>query len=322
MALLILKSTDVGAPTLNGVNGTLCAVLDWALVQKSWAIEYTATNARVYRPGSGNRRRLHVRHDSAISGAANKATVRGCENASSATALTDPFPTVAQIANTNSKWMTSMTTDSTARAWEIYLETTFFYICINIAGGAGRVVYFFGDVPSAESGDVWNTMVWQDADTNVDMSYAPLWQSPYTSIAVAPPAKMYWCRNIDGTAKSIPTHIVASVTASYLGVSSTLPIAREGYNSKIHYEKMAIACPGAQASVSATKSIYRRGWMPNLWVPLHNGRGVTNVTADRDTFTNTAYNGSALFRVIGTYEPDTYSYPWVIFEETSTWSAP
>jgi hypothetical protein len=194
--------------------------------------------------------------------------------------------------------VTSATVDSTARAWEIYLETTFFYICINVAGGAGRMVYFFGDVPSAESGDVWNTMVWQDADTSVDMSFAPLWQAPYTGINIVTPSKMHWCRNIDGTVKSIPTHLITSNGGSYLGNAGTLPVAREGYNSKLHYEKIAVTCPGAQASVSPTKSIYRRGWMPHLWNPLHNGRGTTNVTADRDTFTNTAYNGLSLKRLV------------------------
>lgn len=322
MALMILKSTDAGAPTLNGVNGTLCNVLNWALVQNGWAVEYTATNARVYRAGSGNRRRLAVRHDSAISGAANKATVRGCENASSATAYTDPFPTVAQIANASSKWETSATADSTARAWEIYLDTTFFYICINTNGGQGRMVYFFGDVPSTEAGDVWNTLLWQDADLNIDMSYGPLWQAPTNVIVCSPPSKMYWCRNIDGTIKSIPAALVMQQNGSYIGNLNAAPVAREGYNSKIHQEKIAVCCPGAQASINSAKSILRRGWMPHLWAGLHYGRGLINPTADRDTFTNTAYNASALFRVIGLYDPDSISYPWVIFEETNTWSNP
>lgn len=320
MALMILKSTDAGAPTLNGVNGSLCNVLNWALVQNGWAVEYTATNARVYRPGSGNRRRLHVRHDSAISGAANKATVRGCENATSATALTDPFPTTAQVVNANSVWMTSNTADSTARAWEIYLDTTFFYLCIDMTSGAGRLIYFFGDVPPAEASDVWNTMVWQDADPSIEMSYGPLWQSTQNTIVNNPPSRYYWCRNIDGTVKSIPANLITNSASGYISNVSGCPIARQGHNSKIYHEKVAMCCPGAQATVNTAKSILRRGWMPHLWAALHSEKGLTVV--DRDTFTNTAYNASAIFRVLELYNSYSGGYPWIIFEETNTWSNP
>lgn len=321
MALMWLRSTDVGAPTLNGVNGSLCNVLNWALVQNGWAVEYTATNARVYRPGSGNRRRLHVRHDSAISGAANKATVRGCENATSATALVDPFPTVAQVANNACKWQTSQTADATARPWKILLAPTFFYLFVMQDGSIGHTIYFFGDVPPAEAGDVWNTMIWQDADINVDGSYAPLWSAIQQTIVCNPPSRFYWCRNIDGTVKSIPAAMVGH-SASYVGVTSGLPVAREGYNSKIHHEKLAYCCPGAQASISPTKSIFRRGWAPNLWQGLHNGRGTTNLCNQGDTFTNTAYNAAATFSIDLIYSIDSTGYPWIIIEETDTWVNP
>lgn len=323
MATMFLKSTDSGAPTLNGVNGSLCAVLDWALVQNGWAIEYTATNARVYRAGSGNRRRLAVRHDSAVSGDARKATVRNCESATSATAYVDPSPTVAQVPNNTSTWTTSNVASSSARPWEIILTPTCFYLIVTTENTVGRCIYFYGDVPPTDSGDVWNTLISVDSNSAPDMSYGPFWQQFGLFIQCVVPCTFYWSRNIDGAVKSIPACLVAGSALAYAGNIASCPVSRQGYNSKIHQEKLAVGCPGAQATISATKSILRRGWLPNLWVGLHNGRGATgNLTTDKDTFTNTAYNASATFEILDCYSTFAINYPWFIFEKTDTWVAP
>ena len=120
---IYLTESSPGAPALSGTNGTLCNVLDWALPQKGWAIEYTATNNRIYRPGAGNRNRLFVSHDSTVSSDPRLATVRGCENASAAnvSSLVAPFPTTTQLANTHSTVSVSNVSSTLARPYRIIL---------------------------------------------------------------------------------------------------------------------------------------------------------------------------------------------------------
>ena len=63
MAVTLYSYTDVGAPSLAGnVLGGLPPILDACLVNgygskaaAGWAIAYTGTNVRTYRPASGNR---------------------------------------------------------------------------------------------------------------------------------------------------------------------------------------------------------------------------------------------------------------------------
>lgn len=331
MATLFLKSTDAGAPTLNGVNGSLCNVLNWALVQNGWAVEYTATNARVYRPCVGNRRRLAVRHDSAVSGAANKATVRGCENASSATAYTDPFPTVGQMANSAAVWATSDTADATARGYRIVVGTTFFILMIRLtdwptSADPGYATYFFGDVPSTFSGDVWNTLIWINNTSGASLGDQPL-LNPVYGYPAASSSTHFWCRTIDGTVKSSRGSLsVTGAGGSYLGCvgSGEFPSAREGYGGVIQMERLYVSdtgVPGTGASNKA-KMALRRALIPNVWAPLHNGRGVITPTECDDTFTNTAYSAAASFRVIIATAGSPASYPWFCLEETDTWSPP
>ena len=98
MSIIHLTEASSGAPRNSGTNGDLCVLLDWALVTNGgWSIVQTAANARVYKPIGGNGFLLYVNHDSAVSGAAQLATVRGCESATAASeaGLVSPFPTIA-----------------------------------------------------------------------------------------------------------------------------------------------------------------------------------------------------------------------------------
>lgn len=77
-------------------------------------------------------------------------------------------------------------------------------------------------------------------------------------------------------------------------------------------------CTGAQSVItSSSLSLPQRGYLPNLWAPLHNGRGSINA---RDTFTDTAYNPSATFRCFTS--SNSANAAMIIVEETDTWSPP
>ena len=79
-------------------------------------------------------------------------------------------------------------------------------------------------------------------------------------------------------------------------------------------EKVGVHCTGSNTTTPNTLAVNKRGWVPNLWNPLHSGIGL--VTSD-DTFTDTGYSPSALFNIA----PASTTVA-VIIETTDTWSLP
>lgn len=319
MSTLILTPASSGAPTLNAVNGSLNAVLDWALVQNGWAIEYTATNARVYRAGvgSGNRRRVMVRHDSAISGAVHLVTVRGCEDATSATALVDPFPTVALYPDNAAVWMIGdTTTPSTARDWVLIVGTNFFSLLVrtSVLTDTSWTCGIFGDMPPSNSEDVWNTICTTRAAVGgTSLSVDPLaGQSSGSSLINASTNTLFWCRDITGTVKS--TRGGWNTGGTYLSSCNGLPIARAGYANRIVREKIAVYCTGSSSTSAGATILVRRCWVPNWWSGIQSNFGALT---SADTFTDSVYNASALFRpILNT------SISGIYLETTDTWSMP
>lgn len=322
MSMMILTSESSGAPTLNGVNGALTAVLRWALVQNGWAVEYGPTgNAAVFRAGTGNRYRLHVNHDSAVSGSAGLATVRGCENASAAATLVDPFPTVAQVSNAMATWGVSTLATSTARRYKIFLWPAFFFIFIDIAGDGAWEPYFFGDLEGARDEDTYHTVVACRHNTNLPSSasqkfgYQLSTYSWITNLSTSN-CKLYWCRDISGAVKS--TVGCAGGSGAHLGQPSTSTFAVAafgGYANRIEREKVSAHCSGASAFNTVGQMLQvRRGWFPNLWSGLH--ASYAGVLSE-DVFSDTEYDPAASFMALAIYAN------FVVFMETTeTWSPP
>lgn len=321
-APIILTELSSGAPTLNGVNGSLTAVLRWALVQASWAVEYGPSgNAAVFRPGSGNRHRLHVNHDSTVSGSAALATVRGCEGASAATTITDPFPTVAQVTNANATWMVSATAAATARRYKIFLWPTFFVMFIEFNSDGRWDPYFFGDLFGARPEDAYATAVacrQQSAFGNTTTARYGynLTTNAYPPVLSLSLAKAFWCRDISGVTKSTKGSFAGS--GAFVGQSSAnaaagIP-ALAGYGNRLEREKLALHCTGDNASAFGMMAQMRRGWFPNMWQGLH--YSYVGVSSE-DTFADAEYDAAASFIVL----PNDGSQQ-IYMETTDTWSVP
>lgn len=312
MTWLVLTNASAGATRNAGTNGDLCTLLDWALPQAGWAIEYTASNARVYRAASGNRNRLFVQHDSAVSGNAGFATVRGCENASAAAiaSLTDPFPLVAQIANNVSNWMISNTANTTDRPFRIYLNETFVFYFSNFSGTADLWdVGFFGDVPSQLT-DPYNTIVSVRNSTSTANS---LGMGQVTSAALTGGSNIFWVRDITGATKS--SRGVLNTSGANLGAVAGTTTARGGYQNRVYRERVAVGDAASTSATPSTLGLIRRAYVPNMWSGLHTARGTLT---DADTFTDVAYNPAATFRGLA----GNISSGWAIIEETDTWAPP
>lgn len=320
MATLYLTSSDVGAPALSGTNGTLCTVLDWALVQNGFAIEYTATNNRIYRAATGLRFRLFVCHDSTVSGAATLATVRGCESATAAGTgtITDPFPTVAQLANGSANVCVSFTANATAREWWIKVSPTGFSMGVSTTSttSSGWDVWGFGDAAGTDSTDNYGCYILLGGTSSTAVTSRAMNASVASFPSGSATGKLYWCRSIDGSIKSSTGHLHGphangSATGSLCGLSSGVTM-RSGYGNRIVRAKIPLVCLGSGTTTAGVLQQLRRGYLPDLWNPEHSGVG--SITS-ADTFQD--LSTSATFRIV----PASSTMACIV-ETTDTWAVP
>src|ERR1043166_1591690 len=108
---------------VSGQVGSLITALDAALVTgQSWTTPFTGTNKKAYRAPSGNRLYLRVQDDAPVT--AKEARITGYETMSDVDTGTNPFPTAAQNAASNSVACMiarkSFSADSTNRAYQIF----------------------------------------------------------------------------------------------------------------------------------------------------------------------------------------------------------
>lgn len=315
MAIVHLTEASASAPRLSGTNGDLCLVLDWALVQNGWSIDFSSGNKRCYRPGSGNRFIMYVEHDSAISGNAGLAVVRGAES-QAAGVLTDSFPTVAQIANANCNWLVSSAASTTARNFDIYLAPTFVIMCINFGGGTNVwEVHFWGDIPPTLSGDSYNTLAFNRNSTATGS--AVFYARSVSSFAGSP--SWWWARSYDGTVKS-SGGAPYTYTSGAWGAASNLPLPQAGPSGAIDSRVVPVEDSGTTAGGVGSSSIGMpiRGWLPQFREPLHSGSG-TGAVQTRTTYTDTAFNAASSFNP---FRSSNTSLNFVIIEEDNFWVPP
>jgi hypothetical protein len=259
---------------------------------------------------------LTVQDDSATSGSATIATVRGAENATNATTYTDPFPTVAAVSNANANWVKSNAANTTARAFDIFVGTTWVIYIVNFTGATNVwELHMFGDASPALAGDTYATFCTTRGTSAVvtALGYAlGTTTNTYQN-------KMFWARTYDATVKSPQCAVQTLTIASFsIGNLGTIPSAQSGPSTGIDRMKIVLGDAGTAATTPSTSlGLVVRGWMPNLWLPLHGGRGAVNT---RDIFTDTAYNASAQFMV--TAGANVATSPFALIETTDTWTAP
>jgi hypothetical protein len=315
MAIIHVDETTVGLPNsgrLSGTNGDLVGIMDVALPLNGWAIEYTTGNARIYRPGTGNRFRLHMYDDSAVSGSATLCLVRGCENASDATTLVDPFPLVSQVANGLSNWHKSSAVSTTARAFDIWVGETFVIYACNYGGTTDQwVLEFFGDFAPALIGDGYNAVctVRNSASTGGN----PLWPA-WIATSQNGVSTMYLCRSYDGTVKSTRSGIPGKYGQAALGIlNSGMPTMQSGPTSGIDTDLCALYDTGsASGGLSSSLALPIRGWLPNILSPQHGGRGSVGT---RYSYAATPYMATG--KVV-----TTTSNQCVVIQESDDWVSP
>lgn len=310
MTMTYLTQASSGAQPCAGTYGYATTLFDWAVSGRhGWTTAHTGTNERIYQSSSGHL--MYVNHKSADSGNARLFIVRGCESATGVGARTDDFPTVALVANTSCNWLLSSTADTAARNYVFLVGPDFVFFASKFDGSSWEWG-FFGQVPSQYSGDSYNVICTTRNATSVS---AVMLGSSYGQLSNGSnmqSGKLFWKRDITGAIKSERGNMCAF--GAYPGGGLTnAPAIMGGYLNGIARQKMGISSFGSSSTTAGATALMNRGWLPNIWQPLHNGLGSI---ADTDTFTDTAYNASAVFR------PLTYSSYALIVETTDTWTAP
>lgn len=305
----LLTNASPGATRNSGTNGDLKTLLKWACLQAGWTIIDETTNAILLLPAAGNGFPLLINHDSAVSGAAQRCLVRGCESGASVGSLTDPFPLTTQVADASSNWLVSNTASTTDRPFiiEVWDSGLLYLSQFNGTAWDGGV---YVTAPATRSADTWNTYIGVRNSTS-NTSSAWLTQNPIPNGGVG--LTGFFARSFDGTVKSSRA-MLSAITAQIGGSVVAWPAAGSGPDGEIDSDPIGIACAGSQSTTISSSAIMRRAWLPQFRAPLCDGIGSFDSST---TFANTAYDPTAVFRLI-----NSSTEPFIVLEETNTYRVP
>lgn len=306
MAFYAFTSSDSGAPTLNGVNGAWINVLDWIIVTKGGGTKvYSGTNKAIYQLAGGGMY-LRVVHDSAVSSAANLATVRSCEGATDVDTFTDPCPTVAQRADASSVWAASSTANSTARVYRGVVTDDILIIAVQASGTEQALLYIFGKGDPVISSDPYCSLIVVGQSINGGLF----------NVGNIHDCK-YFQRDITGTVKSSKAGFMNPV--GYFGASaapaslSNIP-AIHPYDSKLHHRAATMACLGS-ASATQASGQGSSAMVPRCYIPqLRDIMVGTSTFANGDVLADSSYDPSAAFFVATNSNSSS-----ILIETTGTW---
>jgi len=169
MGVTVYSSSDVGAPSLTGLAGTLINVLDGCLVNGygskasvGWSKVFTGTNKAAYRASIGNRFYFRILDDNAYgstdSSYTSYARIQGYESMSDVDNGMKPFPTFAQFASPGLVIAKTYDRNSVARPWYVIADEKFF-IFVSVFDSAWIISWAFGDFPSYVTNDSYNTLI-------------------------------------------------------------------------------------------------------------------------------------------------------------------
>lgn len=148
---MLIRSTDSGAPALNGQAGSLYAVMKWALPQLGWTIEFdNATDVIAFRnstlSGTGNYLRVDDNPANHVADARSAAL-------SSFETMSDIDAGTNQTGGTSCLIQKSATANSAARPWAIVGDERYFWWLAD-TGSSGRYMeLYLGDIESDTPGD-------------------------------------------------------------------------------------------------------------------------------------------------------------------------
>lgn len=298
MAYFTARSTDGGAPTLNGTVGSFIAVLDYCLVTTAgWTKVYSGTNKAAYRFAVGNP--LLQVLDNAALGDARQVLLRGYESMTDVDTGVNPFPNVTQHTNGLFAHKSSVL-DATARGWKFFATDGFFYLVTHTLGATltGQCyTYCFGEFIKYKPSDTHNFLL--SAYTVFASNYL---QGGTNGSGV--PGK-FVKRGVDGVTPSVAFNLLANgyIVNSEWGVPAVTPVT---------YPNPA----DGGLYISPVELYYNSslmGRVPGLWVPRHSNIAFTV----GDTFQATINGSLRTFEFVHSYQD--FQLRPLIVETSNTW---
>lgn len=327
MSVTTYRSTDAGAPVLNGTSGNgLVNLFDTCLVgtgtaygalpKKGWTKSFSGTNKAVYRTVD-TVGFLRVVHDGSVTGGFREALVRGGEGATDVDTLVDPFPTVADIADNACVWRTSATLDTTARFWELIADDNWFILSVQFDAAAADT-YMFGRYSPSRSANSWPYLISTrgQANVNTDGQAANLYQGAAGAFNTA---RLFAMRTPNGVAKSPRAALITESGSSTTNFTAPGQIGPPIPNADglIFMSPPQVWVNGNTGGTASDPQ--SAGFFPNIWSPLHNFSSAGRAAFWGDTFNAAGYDPSAQFVLRGS-RGDTLGKP--ILETTDTWQDP
>jgi len=307
MTVYVVASTDVGAPVLSGVNGAGKDVIKYAAVTIAGMTNlFETTNAITIRANYGNQFCLNVQHDSAVSGDARRMTVRGAEGASGTTSasLVDPFPTVAQSADSGGAcWLVSNSATSAARPWVVVVDD-------GATSGYPKIEFYsnysastnvwdkevWADFYPTFSGDTYNTLVSTSAAQTGTSAAGFASGQACSSLFVQPTNGVYIARNLGGSVKSVWGGLIVPGAGVFGDVNASLAQWGTGYGSKYWYDYVGVSDSGSNSTGGTSSStIPVRGFMHGQMVPITSDLTTVN---SLDEIADTNFDAGAEFLII------------------------
>jgi hypothetical protein len=321
MTVRVFRSSDAGAPVLNGLVGSLCAVLDAVLVDgygaktaAGWATVFTGANKRIYRPSVGLLRGyLRVQDDAPRAAPFNngcEARVRCSEAATTVDSQTGVYPwTTLSLGLFLRK---SATADATARPWiAIADERTLYFFTQSGDYGVTWAGSMFGEVYSIKpAADAFNGMIICRQIEQVLATPTPLPADEPLQHLVALTA-----------ANSIAGHFMprswneaaqSAVPVGKHGSGAHSLTALSGYFPFQHPYGDVFLSPVWVHENMGVVAAAPRGRLRGFWQPLH----PPGALCHGDTWTGTGALVGKSFEAIG---PVPYGLGWYVMETSDTW---
>lgn len=294
MATYYVTESSPGAPTLNGVDNSLIDVLDFVLVTTAGLTKaYSGTNKAIYVMPNGDY--MRVVHDTAVSGSPRLAVVRCAETATGIDTYSDPFPTIALVADTSCNWRVSNTSDATARNYFALVDTVqdvfIFIVCANATTYASFIGIWCGSEQATTAGDTYGSFISNRLSNSAaaGVSDSQLWG---TSAQSTPSPVIWWKRSYDGTLKSPNGQLAPYNTSANAGSGpywTNGPVYPNPVDNKYWKSRVWAGDRNSTNNTVGTGVIPNRCYVPHLWMPMHRASAFGSLNIG-DTFTDGAYD--------------------------------
>lgn len=329
MSVTVYRSTDAGAPVLNGTSGNgLVNLFDICLVgsgtaygslpKKGWTKPYSGANKGVYLTVDGGCY-LRVMHDGSNTGGFREALVRAAEGATDVDTLVDQFPSTSDVAAGNETWRVTDSLDSTAKAWVLVASENWFTLHV-MFGTAANIndQYIFGRFSPFSVSNSWPYAITVRGSSNSatnNLASACFSSGPGSFAATG---RLFVMRTPNGASKAIRAILVsASAIASQTVMPGTVGPPIPDQNGQINFHAPQIWANGQVGGTLLNPELV--GFFPNLWAPLHNTSAAGSTAGFGDRFNAPGYDPSAQFELMGGASSSVGKW---VFEITDTWQDP